>query len=355
MNIIFAGPAWRTHTQIQANAMAELGHTVTVISTSDQKDTNGGLDDGINVVYLDVPSDEGGFKKNAKQFKAVISQIPYDALTAFGCCEYGSLAERAGAAKTLLYITGRDVYDCDKNGTKSTVKKSMASAAAVCAPAANVISRAKEVYKKEKAFFEAPYGVDMKLFKKGEKESHGALCFGSIKPLIPGYGVGAVLEAFKKYLEKPNTNAILKVAGTGSLAAPLKQTAQAMGIAGSVEFLGAVNHSDMPAVLREIDVLVELPPEEYFTLTALEAMACEVPVISSDTVGASAFILNAVTGYLVKPSNTDACAARMLELSANNGARERMGKMAREDIEPVYNKEVCADKLLKALNYTAAV
>lgn len=352
MNIIFAGPACRVHTQIQANALAEIGHNVTVISAPDQKDENGGLNAGINVIYLDVPSDKDGFKKNAKQFKTVISQIPYDALTAFGSCEYGALAERAGTAKTLLYITGRDVYDCEENGTKSAVKKSIAAAAAVCAPAPNIISRAKEVYKKDKVFFEAPYGVDMQLFNKGQK-SVGTLCFGSIKPLIPRYGVGAVLEAFKKYLDKPDTSAVLKIAGTGTLEAPLKQTAQAMGIADAVEFLGEIKHADMPAVLQQIDVLVELPPEEYFSLTALEAMACEVPVISSDTIGASAFILNAVTGYLVKPDNTDACAARMLDLSADNGARQRMGKMAREDIEPVYNKETCTDKLLKALNFTA--
>ena len=71
-------------------------------------------------------------------------------------------------------------------------------------------------------------------------------------------------------------------------------------------------------------------------------------MVASDTVGASEYILNGVTGYLVKVGNVDRCCDCMMELR-NKAAREHMGELARGDIKEEYELRDCKAKYEHAL------
>jgi glycosyltransferase involved in cell wall biosynthesis len=71
----------------------------------------------------------------------------------------------------------------------------------------------------------------------------------------------------------------LVIAGDGSQRAVLEHLAVTLGIADSVEFLGHVG--DVDAVRRDAAVLLATAPGEHFGLSALEAMACGLPVVAA--------------------------------------------------------------------------
>jgi len=348
MKLAFAAAASSPHTIKWVNAMAGAGHEITLFSMPDHKDEFSEIDEKAKIVYLDVPESQGGTKSNVKQFKALLADTGYEALCAFDMTTYGFMAAKAKAAHVLLVSTGLDVYTCADTGKKSLVKKSVKHADAVCATAPNIITKIKDYYKNEKKYFVTPFGVDMDKFTK-RSVPHDKPCFGSIKFLEPGNGVDAVIEAFAKFLGKYSADATLKVVGSGSYENGLKQKADQLGVADKVEFVGYVKNSDMPGVINTMDAVVQMTKEECFGVSAMEAMACEVPLVASDTYGASEFILNGVTGYLVKPDNLDACADRMMDIIKNNESRERMGHLCREDTLPLYNLPLCVQKFEEAI------
>lgn len=353
MKLVFAAAACSPHTIKWVNAMAGQGHDVALYSMPNHKDEFSEIDENVQVTYLDIPQTQGGVKKNARQFQSLLSGADYNALVAMDMATYGFMAAKARAERVLLVSTGLDVYTCVNTGQKSLVLKSIRHAGAVCATAPNIITKIKEYYKKDQRYFVTPFGVDMDAFKKAPVE-HDKPCFGSIKFLEYGNGVDAVLEAFAKFTNKYDTDAVLKIVGNGLYENDLKQKANQLGIADKVEFVGYIKNADMPSAINSMDAVVQMTKEECFGVSAVEAMACEVPLVASDTYGASEFILNGVTGYLVKPDNTDACADRMMDIIKNKDARERMGKLCREDIESAYNLPLCVEKFEEALKSVAS-
>jgi glycosyltransferase involved in cell wall biosynthesis len=193
----------------------------------------------------------------------------------------------------------------------------------------------------------------MEKFVKKDVKKNDITCVGSIKFLEPGNGVDTVINAFAKMLGKSEAEAVLKIVGAGSQESALKDQVDRLGIGDRVEFTGYIKNGDMPDMINTMDIVVQMTPVECFGVSAVEAMACEVPVVSSDTYGSSEFMLESVTGYLVKSGNEEACANRMAELIKNKSARERMGKMAREDVLPLYSLPECMDKFEKALKSVA--
>ena len=104
------------------------------------------------------------------------------------------------------------------------------------------------------------------------------------------------------------------IAGTGPEQVALKDLAQRLGLLDKVTFLGKVSSTAMPAVYASMDVLA-LPSrttttwKEQFGRVLIEAMACRVPVIGSD----SGEIPNVIgDGGLVFPEDDAAALADLL-------------------------------------------
>ncbi|MBC5649107.1 glycosyltransferase [Christensenella tenuis] len=348
MKIAFLAAANSPHTIKWANALAE-DHDVTVFSLPEQKDEQGEFNEKVTVKYLPFTTAQGGYKKNAAQVKSELASGGFGVVNAFGATTYGVLAAKAKAPNVLLTVLGPDVYEGVDRGGKGLVKKSVKHASGVLAAAPNVITRVQSVYKKEQQYFVVPFGVDTGIFKKtGVEKPEDSMCFGSLKALEYGNGVDLVMDAFAKYLEKTTGAATLKIVGTGSLENNLRQKAQNLGIADKVEFTGYVKNAEIPAVLNTMDATVQMGSAEAFGVPGIESMACEVPVVASDTVGASEYILNGVTGYLVKIGNVDRCCDCMMELR-NKAAREHMGELARGDVKEEYELKDCKEKYEHAL------
>ncbi|MFN8008752.1 MAG: N-acetyl-alpha-D-glucosaminyl L-malate synthase BshA [Terriglobia bacterium] len=107
-----------------------------------------------------------------------------------------------------------------------------------------------------------------------------------------------------------------------------------------VSFLGK---QDSIAEILSISDLLLLPSEtESFGLVALEAMACEVPVIASRVGGIPEVVRDGVDGFLVSPHDVGTMAARAVEMLSNAPRHRQMGISARERAQGNF----CANKII---------
>ena len=105
--------------------------------------------------------------------------------------------------------------------------------------------------------------------------------------------------------------------------------AEALGLKDKVYFLGK---QDRIVELLSVADLFLLPSEkESFGLVALEAMACQVPVIASNTGGLPEVVVEGVTGYLLPVGATNEMARRGTEILQDPEKHRLMGIAGREE------------------------
>jgi glycosyltransferase involved in cell wall biosynthesis len=124
--------------------------------------------------------------------------------------------------------------------------------------------------------------------------------------LEPVKGHAVLLHAFRQLLESV-PNAVLLLAGDGSLRSSLESLAANLGIGARVRFLGT--RRDIPNLLAATDAFVLSSLEEGLPMSVLEAMAARTPVVATAVGGLPSVIRPGETGWLVPPDNATALAA----------------------------------------------
>ena len=131
--------------------------------------------------------------------------------------------------------------------------------------------------------------------------------------------------------------AVLLMAGDGPERASAQALARRLGIADHVRFLG---RQDAIEELTAVADLYLLPSElESFGLSALEAMACGVPVIGSDAGGMPEVVQHGETGYLLPVGDIDGMAARALEILKDEARRRSMGRAGRRRAAALFDAD----------------
>ncbi len=96
---------------------------------------------------------------------------------------------------------------------------------------------------------------------------------------------------------------------------------------------------DVEAVYHAADVVVCASHFESFGIANLEAMACGVPVVSTNAGGPSETVLDGETGYLVPPRDVTALALYTLLLLRDPTLRSQMGQAARRHVAERFSVE----------------
>jgi L-malate glycosyltransferase len=147
-----------------------------------------------------------------------------------------------------------------------------------------------------------------------------------------------VIETFSMVRKK--TKAKLLMVGDGPDRRKAEWLANTHGIADDVLFLGKQNN--MNEVLSISDILL-LPSElESFGLVALEAMACEVPVIATRVGGIPEVVRDGTDGFLYDVGNVPSMAEGCLRILGEPQLRSSMGEAARDRA-----REFCASKIVQ--------
>ena len=151
-----------------------------------------------------------------------------------------------------------------------------------------------------------------------------------------------VIEVFDRIQKKIPAKLIM--VGEGPEREACEQLCFEKEIEDKVLFVG--NSNEVDKILCFTDLFILPSEKESFGLAALEAMACGVPVISSNTGGLPEVNINGVSGFLSDVGNVDEMAENALKILASDEVLKRFKKQAIEaamifdtkKIVPLYEK-----------------
>ena len=194
-----------------------------------------------------------------------------------------------------------------------------------------------------------PNFVDLKRFTKQPKEHFRKAIASENEKLIIHTSnfrkvkrVQDVVKVFQKVRQKIHSKLLL--VGDGPERANIEQLCRELNIYNDVRFLGK---QDPIEELLSISDLFILPSEtESFGLAALEAMACQVPVISTNTGGLPEVNVHGITGFLSSVGDIDDMADHAIHILEDNqrllqfkrNALQHASKFELKNILPVYEK-----------------
>jgi L-malate glycosyltransferase len=104
--------------------------------------------------------------------------------------------------------------------------------------------------------------------------------------------------------------------GDGPQRSSIEQMCREMGTCNDIKFLGKMQEPE--DILPIADLFLLTSESESFGLSALEAMACGVPVISTNTGGIPEVNVDGVTGFLSDVGDVDSMASNALKLLQND-------------------------------------
>jgi D-inositol-3-phosphate glycosyltransferase len=152
-------------------------------------------------------------------------------------------------------------------------------------------------------------------------------------------GVMELLEAWR--LLQPS-DALLVLAGpdmTGhawDAGAPGRAFVERHGLAETVRFAGPL--ADVAPMIKAADLLAQPSHFEALGLSAIEALACGVPLVASAVGGLLDFVVDGVNGRLCPPLDPRALAACLGPLLSDAHARARLAARARESVLHDYDE-----------------
>ena len=172
-------------------------------------------------------------------------------------------------------------------------------------------------------------GVDVERFRPTAKENNPPIVLFSSRILVTK-GVLEYVEAIR-ILKAKGINARFALAGKpdpGNPASIPDEQIEAWKQSDLVEWWGW--QSDMPAALAQTDIFCLPSYREGVPNALLEATACGLPIVTTDTPGCRDVVTNGVNGLLVPVKNAQAIADALKTLILDPELRRRMGSAGRE-------------------------
>lgn len=191
------------------------------------------------------------------------------------------------------------------------------------------------------------FGFDMDIYKRTEPRTARAaddpFTIGYIGRLVEDKGLPQVIDALATL---PGYCRIVLI-GHGPMKSELEEQAARLGVSERVTFRGSVPTYEIPDELQKLDVLV-LPSltrpnwKEQFGRVLCEAMACETPVIGSDS-GEIPYVIG--DGGLVFPEgNAPELAARVRQLLDNPDLYAQLARNGRQRVVDNYTQQHIAQQ-----------
>jgi glycosyltransferase involved in cell wall biosynthesis len=173
--------------------------------------------------------------------------------------------------------------------------------------------------------------------KKAETASRleGKVVVGTVARLSREKGIDILLRAFA-LVHKAIHHAHLLIVGDGNQLANLQCLARSLEIGDAITWTGRLPWEDAMGCLGLMDVVAMPSRFEGFGLTAVEAMACNKPVVASRVDGLAEIIRDGVTGCLAPVEDVSAFAESIIDLLKDENRRKIIGVSARRYVEEYY-------------------
>lgn len=223
--------------------------------------------------------------------------------------------------KNLPFITtlhGTDITLVGRDKTyEPVVTFSINASNGVTAVSENLKKRTYDHFDVTRDIKVIPNFIDLERFKKHRKEHFKtAICPKNEKLIVHTSNfrkvkrVDDVLRIFKNIVD--TIPAKLLLVGDGPERSAIENLSRDLDITENIRFLGKLDAVE--EVLSVADLFLMPSEKESFGLAALEAMACQVPVISTNAGGIPELNLHGVTGFIAEIHDIDAMSAFALEV-----------------------------------------
>lgn len=339
MKVMFLGFAISNHTRRWCNALVERGHDVFLVCQPDKKDDENAFDQRVKIHYLKFGG-KIGYYLNAIEVRQLFKAYKPDVVNAHFATGYGTTVRVARLHPVVLSVWGSDVYKFPYKSrlNKYIVCKNLRFADAIASTSYAMADQTRKVLgDQSQKITVTPFGVNMKLFSYKEKNKNERPIIGIVKYLEPIYDIALLINAFAIVHEKSKIKPVLHIYGDGSLKEDLQEQARKLGIENDVVFFGTVPNTTIPEALSSFDVFVNCSLQESFGVAVVEAMACKVPVVVTDTPGYREIVNDGQNGIVLQDRKPETMAEAILKMLEDRLAAETLAHNGYEKVSKEYD------------------
>lgn len=352
MRICYLANASSIHTIRWVGFFAEKGHEVHVISFEKAQIK------GVNVYILKLPM----LVKNATfplkmasiyTMKKLIKRIKPDILHAHYLTNYGFFGALCNFHPFIATVWGSDVLTVKTESLLiRLIKKFITTYVARKTDIITADSKSlvKEIIKRGAPLEKIKlisHGVSINEFNSHKKSVKFRKKLGippdskviiSTRSLEPVYNVESLIKAIPHVI-KVRSNVHFLILGDGTQKRRLQEVANRLLIEEHVSFIGKVPHKKVAEFLANSDIYVSTALSDSTSVSLLEAMASQLPVIVTDLEGNREWIKNEVNGFIIPTVDPNTLAEKILQLLDNEETARKFGAYNRKVVKEKANYE----------------
>jgi len=200
-------------------------------------------------------------------------------------------------------------------------------------------------YEQWSKFVVSPLGVGAEIFAprpgRPASEPFEILCVGR---LTPAKGQHILIDAVEQLMQD-GRQVRLRLVGSGPDETSLREHAARSTAAECMVFEGAINQDRIRDFYAAADAFCLPSFAEGLPVVLMEAMAMELPCVTTQIAGIPELIRDGVDGLLVPPSDLDALVKALARLMDNAELREQIGKSGRARVVEHYDLRRSVERL----------
>jgi colanic acid/amylovoran biosynthesis glycosyltransferase len=166
--------------------------------------------------------------------------------------------------------------------------------------------------------------------------------------LLHGKGLSLLFEAIVE-LRRRQLEVSTSIVGDGPARRELQTVTRRLRLSEHVRFLGAVGQDDIRRLYAGADIFCLPSFAEGIPVVAMEAMAMELPVVTTRVMGIPELVTDGTEGLLVPPGRVDPLTEALERLVRAPEERREMGRAARRKVEREYDVARSAEQLRAVL------
>lgn len=345
MKVVLLAPGKSSHTHKWAHFFLEQGMDVTVVTFKDHFSEKNAQEVRTLVLPKLLPG-KLSYITAVFALKKILKELRPDVFHAHFASSYGFVGALTGYHPFFVSVWGTDIFQFPKKSgiNRKIIEFTLGKADVVCSTS-HIMAEETKLYVK-KPVEVTPFGVNLAKFFPEARVARSGFKIGIAKGLEDKYGFRDLFKAVSD-LRKRLDDLELVVIGSGPMETEYRELCQSLGIAEAVEFTGYVPNTEVPALIRDLDLVVMPSYEDSFGVTAIEAFACGVPVVAYDAGGLKEVMVDQKTGVLVPMGQVEELERVIEELLLDEARRHEMGRAGVEHVRKEYDWNENASRMVK--------
>ena len=156
-----------------------------------------------------------------------------------------------------------------------------------------------------------------------------------------------VFPEMLELLKKTQPTLKMVITGEGSLRQSMLDEFSKRGVTDMVDYLGVVDTSEVKEIINSAKIFLYPSRKEPFGLSIIEAMACEIPVITANIYGPTEIITHEQDGLMVTPGDAQALASAVERLLSDRELYARISTNARKTVQIRFDMKIQTKKLVE--------